>query len=383
VAHAYGVRAEPKAAVTPRIQKLADEQAKDKSAPRDVARVLYEWVAKNITYGGNCVGVGAVVPHDLDFVLDNKMGDCKDHATLLQALLKAKGIDSTQALINAGSTYSLAKIPSVDMVNHVINYIPAFDLYVDSTSDDTPFGMLPTSDQDKPILLVDGYKEGARTPPITPADTWQSVKTEITIKPDGNFTADIDVSIKGHSAANMRTYMRKISKQNETDIVKNMLKRTGRNGDGKFVKDDPTELTDSYHYHVDMAADSIISWPGSGAFTIEPLFMQPVSLHSMTAPALRPAPDRVIFCAGGTLKEEYVMHLPPKMKIIARPDNISFVDQFVSYKSSYTLKNNVLTVKRELHDDVKGNLCSLEQSAVYLRVANKISRDLKAQVVYK
>ena len=30
------------------------------------------------------------LPRDLTFVLDNKMGDCKDHATLLQALLAAK-----------------------------------------------------------------------------------------------------------------------------------------------------------------------------------------------------------------------------------------------------------------------------------------------------
>lgn len=97
MAAAYAARALPKATVSERIQKLADDIAKGQKGPRDTARALYDWVAVNISYAGNCIGVGAVVPHDLDFILDNRMGDCKDHATLLQALLAAKGIASTQA----------------------------------------------------------------------------------------------------------------------------------------------------------------------------------------------------------------------------------------------------------------------------------------------
>ena len=92
VAKAYGLRATPKALPSERVKKLADDITKDKKSNDDIAHSLYDWVATNITYAGNCVGLGAVVPHDLDFILDNKMGDCKDHATLLQSLLSAKNI---------------------------------------------------------------------------------------------------------------------------------------------------------------------------------------------------------------------------------------------------------------------------------------------------
>lgn len=88
IAEAYGVRAKQQAAVTERIQKLAEEITKGKTTPYEQTKALYDWVRDNISYAGNCIGTGSVVPRDTNFVLDNHMGDCKDHATLLEALLK-------------------------------------------------------------------------------------------------------------------------------------------------------------------------------------------------------------------------------------------------------------------------------------------------------
>jgi transglutaminase-like putative cysteine protease len=52
------------------------------------------------------VSLGRVVPNDAASVLHNKFGDCKDKATLMWALLAAKGISSEQALINLGNAYT-------------------------------------------------------------------------------------------------------------------------------------------------------------------------------------------------------------------------------------------------------------------------------------
>lgn len=115
-----------------------------------------------------------MVPRDTAFVLENKIGDCKDYATLMQALMAARGIKSEQALINSGYSYKLPKVPLVMAVNHVINYVPSLNLFFDATATQMPFGILSPSVAGKPVLLVDNYVEGKMTPNFPPDFNTQS-----------------------------------------------------------------------------------------------------------------------------------------------------------------------------------------------------------------
>lgn len=384
IAQAYGARATPKAAVTEQVQALADQIAKDQKTPRDIARSLYDWVAINITYAGNCIGTGAVVPHDIPFILNNKMGDCKDHATLLQALLSAKKIDSTQALINAGNSYRLPKVPVVSRVNHVINYLPALDLFVDSTSSTTPFGMLPSSSQDKPALLVDGFKEGLRTSAPQPGSNAQTMKTRIKINDDGSVTGTVEVAVKGEYAANLRAGLRGASKDVMEDMVKNVLQSMGFNGTGKFESDDPTALIDTLKYKASFEFKNFTQLPGAGAFFIHPVFISAAPVARFAADAMDDSEPLTEFaCSNGASLEEYVFIFPKKMKVLAVPDNMTFKTANLSYKASYGLKGSQLTVTRQIDDRTRGNICAPEIAAEYKAFSKKTMPNLKAQVVYK
>ena len=383
IASAYGARALPKAVVTERVKKLADEIVKDKTERREQARALYEWVSTNITYAGNCIGVGAVVPRDLDFVLDNKMGDCKDYATLLQALLTSRNIKSTQVLINAGSSYKLAKVPVVSEVNHVINYLPDFDLFVDATADDVPFGMLPFGAQDKPVLLVEGFKDGLKTPVPPPGSNKQHVISNFKIDDTGSVTGTIEVFMNGEPAARMREWARDLSKDDEKDMIKNMFRAQGMVGSGKFVKDDPTELTDQYHYGAEYTVEKFIKMPGAGAFYIYSPLNMARSIHSPVQSSLDPETEADVLCTSGTFIEEYTIELPEKIKVLSAPDNMNVANSFVTYTATYELNGNILNVKRVLDDRTKGNICSPQISIEYQKLAEKIVDNLKEQVLYK
>lgn len=384
ITEAYGKRARAKAIATERATKLANDITATETARREIARRLYDWVATHITYAGNCIGLGAVVPHDLDFILDNRMGDCKDHATLLQALLTAKGIASTQVLINAGRTYTLPEVPVVAMVNHVINYLPELDLYLDSTSSSTPFGLLPYSDSDKPVLWVDNYRSGARTPPVSAEANQQVMKTVVKIHSDGSASGHVDVQLKGMLAANARDRFRGVSKEAEADIVKNVFRSSGLDGEGIFTKDDPKELLDTFQFGANFEVKDWVVVPGPGAFSIQPLFFSEAPISSYMAAAVMDIDgDEEAVCAGGRSAEEYVYEFPAGMKILAAPDNFKFDSGAHSYTATYALKNNTLTVRRLMDDRTPGNVCSRADLIANKNFAQKIKPNFRSQVVYK
>lgn len=383
IASAYGSRAIPKAVVTNRIKILADEIAKGQESKENVARSLYDWVATNITYAGNCVGLGAVVPHDLDFILDNRMGDCKDHATLLQSLLTAKGIESTQALINAGSAYKLPKVPVVSMVNHVINYIPGMKLFLDSTAASTPYGMLPFNDQDKQVLLVGNDSNGIKTPQQVIDTNEQILKSFLKIDTDGSIRGDTAVNLRGFYAVQARESFRSMSKDAERNIIQNSFKKNGTKVEGSFVKEDPSALIDTYSYSANYDVKNIFQFNKTGAFSLAPIFFSFAPIGYFLREIDEEEGNYDVACNSGKSVEEYKFEFPKEMSIISVPEDMEISNNTLSYKASYKLENNVLTVKRVFDDKTQGNICTPELIKENNRLIKKAAQNYKEQLIYK
>jgi len=381
VAEAYGVRATPKAAATDRVKKLAAEIVADKTAPEAQARALYDWVARNISYGGNCIGIGAVVPRDLDVVLDNRLGDCKDHATLLQALLAARGIESEQALINAGGSYQLPGVPVVSAVNHVINYLPKQNLFVDATSSSTPFGMLPMSLGEKPVLLVSHYREGLKTPSTAQYGHGQTLRTRITVNADGSAGGEMELALKGLPAIGAREIMRVIPREQEDLVARKLLEGQGSHGTATLKKDDPTDLLDSYAFRLSFKLDDFIPVGSSTGVLIRPVASTLFPIEAFLKNAYEPTPKKPQFCSGGSSIEEYVLDFHPSVKVIAIPKDFELSTAYLDYKATYRKTDNTLTIKRELKDKTATNVCSPEYSAGYAKTMLAIAKDLKAQII--
>ncbi|MDR7098708.1 transglutaminase-like putative cysteine protease [Lysobacter niabensis] len=381
IARAYGERAQPKAAVTPRIQELADKVSAGQQGDREIARALYDWVATNITYAGNCIGLGAVVPRDTDFVLDNRMGDCKDHATLLQALLSAKGIASQQALINAGGSYALPKVPVVSMVNHVITYIPSMDLYLDSTSSDTPFGMLPVSSAGKPVLLVQQYRDGARTPPVPVGSNRQRMKSTLKIEANGSISGQTEVAVEGLYAALSRAGFRNVSEEQRKDMVKNYFQGTGHDASGNVGWDDPKPLLDKHAFHAQFAIKEVLAVPG--AFQIRAPFFSIAGVDHFAQQGNDEVDEHFeSACGSGHSEEEYTYEFAKELKVLAIPPNVSLSSDAASYEATYELEGNLLKVRRVLDDRTPGPTCSPEYNTKYAALMKQVLSNLKSQVVY-
>jgi transglutaminase-like putative cysteine protease len=386
IAQAYGARTRAQAVPTPRVRDLALSLVKDvtpgPNAVRDKTQRLYEWVAKNISYADHLVGLGAVVPREQAFVIDNKMGDCKDHTTLLQAMLTAVGIPSTQALVHVGPIYSLPRIPLSTVMNHVVTYVPELNLYLDSTSSDTPFGLVPQGLEDKPTLHVDQFSSTSKIPPSPVGAHQQSVKTKLIVGEDGSVDGEMQVQLKGHFAAEERSSFRGWPKESQVRFVKDALRRMQLKGDGSISFEDPTPLTSEFTWSVKFKAEGVFNI-GGGIIPTTPFFNTRAPVLSFLGNALAPAVRENAVCRNGVTVEELEVVLPKTMTISYLPKDAEVNDSLLRFRATQRLDGTTLRVLRSLEDLTPAGVCPPRVANEYRASAAKALPSLRAQIVYQ
>lgn len=384
IAAAYGARALPKAQPTAALKELALSVVGDATAPQDKARRLYEWVSRNITYGGNCIGVGAVVPRDLNVVLDNKMGDCKDHATLLEALLTAVSIPSEQVLVNVGSDYELPEVPVVSMVNHVFNYLPTLGVYADATAKEIPFGYLPAGTYSKPVIHVGAAKALATVPASDDSTKRQQLDMSLKIADSGAATGRMSVKLKGTDAAQVRAYLRELSGSQERDFVKMALGSYGLRARGTLERGNVEGFGDEFDFAIQFEIDNYLRQAGgTGTLYIGPVMNTPLSVMNFASIDDRPAPKRRQICSGFHSAETYQVELPASVELLSVPDDLDVKGSMVDYKATHTREGQQITVTRRLDDKTPPGVCAPEVYAEFLRQALPVAENLRSQVLFK
>jgi hypothetical protein len=379
IAEAYGKRALPKAEPTDRIRQLAAEIVGTESARREQARRLYEWVSEKISYAGNCIGIGAVVPRDLDVVLDNKRGDCKDHATLLQALLAAQGIASEQVLLNSGGIYDLPETPSVEWVNHVMNYLPEWRLYADATTRNIPFGHLPDGSFGKPVIHV-GSPDAVRIIPANEAPVKEfEWHTMIRLAADGSAKGESRLKIRGEPAAAARAAFMDMKEEQREKFVERMLRGDGLRGKGALVLGDlapEKRLSDEFEYGWTFEIENYLRGQ-SGAFLLD----------SMILPFLGGGNDRTqtrdVACSNFKGRETYDIVLEPGVRLTQLPESLTRKTPYLDYTAKVRRSARGVRLERVLVDKMVPGICKPEFTNPWQKEALKIAENLQQQVLFK
>ncbi|HZC46260.1 MAG TPA: DUF3857 and transglutaminase domain-containing protein [Candidatus Acidoferrum sp.] len=383
LAAAYDARARTKATQTDRIKKLANELTQNAHTPREIAKALYDWVSQNIKYAGNCVGVGAVVPHDADVVLANRMGDCKDHTTLLQALLAVKGIASTPTLINAGNAYTLPEVPTIDVFNHVITYIPSLKLYADSTSEYTTFGSLPTQDTGKPVVQTIDFKGIEHTPVPNWNDNGSTYTTVMKIHQDGTGEGETKIDTKGEMADSARYWMIYLQPNMEDQMVQRALASNGFTGTGTIVKGDVKERTGSYSYGSKYKMSDAMNLPGPAAMSIKSPFDNVGGIAQYMSDSGESPPTVNFACTSGYAKSVVTITLPKDVKVFAIPKNVEIKVKNQTYQATYEQKGQTITAVRQIEDRTPGPVCAPAVAADYRKFATIVRKELRSQLLYQ
>ena len=360
---AYAALAAPKAAVTPKVQSLADETTAGISDRRAQAQKMYDWVSQHIRYVGIELGRGGVVPHDADTVLANGYGDCKDHVVLFAALLQAKGIKSEMALINLGNSYTLPEAPTLAQLNHVITWLPEFKMYADTTAAVAPFGSLPFVEYGKPVVhAVDKGRARRTTPLLAPGDATMSLKTVSHMTADGHLQAESTTTATGPFSFMLRQAGTAIQAAGPERAVQGMLQRAGMSGKGTFdAVAPPSDLKPSYaltaHFDAQPATPPTAGQgfpmppglrllPFTGDYLMGPLFAR-------NLPASEPTP-----CWSGTASEELSIEPPPGKHFVRLPADTDVHTDNLTFSAHWSQSDRVVSVRREFTSHVEHELCS-------------------------
>ena len=143
------------------VQPIVDKLIAGKVGDAEKESAILDYLDREVRYTGIELGESALVPHELADTLSKKYGDCKDKATLLVTMLRAAGIPSYVALLNAGSRMDVpADLPGMGIFDHAIVYVPGNPkrkepaLWIDATDRYARLGQLPSDDQGRLALIA-------------------------------------------------------------------------------------------------------------------------------------------------------------------------------------------------------------------------------------
>lgn len=380
VASVYADLFRDRAEVTPEIAKLAGQLTQGVSDRRAQARLLYDWVATHIRYVNIVLGAGGFLPHKAVDVLSNGYGDCKDHVMLLEALLAAKGIKSSAVLIRVGAAqYRLPEAPSPFLFDHLITYVPEFQLYLDSTARYAPFGVLPGSDAGKNVVIVASGKT-AFTPPVRAAASTVSATSTVTLNADGSADTQTKIAATGDNATSLRALMAALPPDDDDKFFRAGY---GPGSSGKFVRGNPEALDDHYDFGATYHVAHMANFPGPGALPAA-LAYKPMSFSQLVGQSLPPTRRLDYVCGTGTFSEDITATLPPGITVAALPPGKTVTVEGALLVTSYEQSApNTVRERVTLTLDRPGPVC---RAADYEKLRPRLSDmigALMSQILYK
>lgn len=345
IGNIYWQKSRSRIIVTPAIRALANRIVGNKKGVR-AAQLLYNWVAQNIHYVAVYLNAASgYVPHKTSDILHNGYGDCKDHVAILEALLKAEGIQSETVLISAGKHFLTLPIPTVYEFNHVIIYLPNYNVFADPTVRSASFGSLLLGESGKFVVIANKKSRAITLPRANSSQNIYVVTNILKILNNGTVSGKNTLQFFGY----FNTIFRQVVSvgASRKRIANDLLSTTPEGGTGNMTTSNPNNLMHSMivkgfwtsPYAVELNPQTFLSVPiGIDAFN-------PHSLRQYITPGKRKYP---IIVGAATYHWHYQITPPRYYQIKLLPHDIHFKNQVGQYDSVYKIVNNKIDVMRRL-----------------------------------
>jgi hypothetical protein len=206
-------------AVSPGLETQLAEKVKNAHSLEDSLRAVHRWVSQDFRYVSLSLGIGGYLPRLPAQVLETRYGDCKDKATLFIALARRMGLKAYPVLLSSSGGAD-STLPSMEQFDHMIAAVDRPEqsggrLYLDLTSELTPYGELPPAEEGSFVLVVhdDGSFEGVKLPERPATANRAATRIEGELTTDGHFSGRYSEEKSGSLQYGLRSaYARVFSK---------------------------------------------------------------------------------------------------------------------------------------------------------------------------
>lgn len=197
------------------------------SCPKNdsIIYLFYNYVKSRFKYLDVEVGMGSFIPHDVNVVLKNKQGDCKDLANLLRNMLSYKGFDAMLALTSTNNYFCDFNFPSLCSGNHVICVVKLDTglILLDATDFNHIIGRTIQHLQGRTLFITSNDNPSFyRVPILNPKENEYNIKLNLSNK--GSYLEGcLNISSHGFVDSNLKWYYSRNSNFEFLEIVRHEL----------------------------------------------------------------------------------------------------------------------------------------------------------------
>jgi hypothetical protein len=355
-------RADPTPEITAKTQELIA------GAPDLYTRLsrITTYIQKNVRYFVVLRGIGGWQAHYAGDIYRNRYGDCKDKTTLLISMLQAAGIrayyfhvDSRRGIIDpaAPSLYGNHMITAIEMPDgendsRLMARVKAVNgktlLIFDPTDEETPVGLIRAQLQGAWGNIASGAdSQVLQMPVLSPESAGRIRKGMFTLMPDGSLAGDVSETFVGDDAKAERMF---IKDNDAKDIHDSLEHRLGADLTNLTFKGYEFAQTDDLTKPLRL--DLHVS-DANYAHTAGPLLLlRPRVLGSHVrnvTDVMQGKPRTYVIELGhtGRFQDNFDIAIPAGYIVDETPDPVDVNVDFAHYKSSVSVKGNLLHYERE------------------------------------
>ena len=320
-----------------------------KSASEDEKiEAIYNFITENIRYSSVSFRQSGLIPQKARDVLVNKIGDCKDVATLCITMLNEVGVRAHYVLLNTRNAGQNPNALPAILFNHCIVAVETRNglRYLDLTAHNYPFGSLPALDYEAFSLLIKpGVKAAGLLPVENVAKRSISHQSQMVVKDDMGVIIQFKSDWQAEASSYLRSVFREKGPEEQkkiwTNIIASRIPGVKVNQLGFAGLDAPQP---SMQVTSQFEADNYTS--PAGQFTILKL---PWLERINAAPAQKDRKFPFYYWPyADKIEEKLEIRLPAGYEPMDLGKDVTFSSPIADYSIKFSYANGTITVNRQI-----------------------------------